>query len=78
MMDLQRFTLTPKAISLIGVVAGFVVMYGFLRGDVSHVWNRLLLTMTFVASVIGFFFPYRHVTRSIVLRTGQDDEVDNL
>ena len=78
MMDLQLFTLIPKAISLIGVVAGFVVMYGFLRGDVSHFWNSPFLVLTILTSVTGFFFPFRGVTQGIVLKTGHDDEVCNL
>jgi hypothetical protein len=46
MTDLRLFTLVHEAISVIGVVAGFVVMYGFVRGDVSHFWNRLFLVLT--------------------------------
>ena len=78
MTDLKRFALVHEAISVIGVVAGFVVMYGFLRGDVSHFWNRLLLVLTILTSGTGFFFPFRGVTRGIVLKTGHDDEVGNL
>jgi hypothetical protein len=71
MTDLQLFTLIHEAISVIGVVAGFVVMYGFLRGDdVSHFWNRLFLVLTILTSVTGFFFPFRGVTQGIVLKTG--------
>jgi hypothetical protein len=75
MTDLRLFTLVHEAISVIGVVAGFVVMYGFLRGDVSHFWNRLFLVSTLLTSVTGFFFPFRGVTRGIVLKTGHDDEI---
>lgn len=78
MTDLQLFTLVHEAISVIGAVAAFVFMYGFLRGDVSHFWNRPFLVLTILTSVTGFFFPFRGITRGIVLKTGHDDEVGDL
>ena len=78
MTDLQLFTLIPKVISLIGVIAGLVAMYGFLRGDVSYFWNRLFLVLTILTSVTGSFFPFRGVTRGIVLKTRHDDDAGHL
>jgi len=78
MTDLKRFTLVHETISANGVVAGLVVMYGFLRDDVSPFWNRLSLVLTNSTGVTGFFFPFRGVTRGIVLKTRHDNEVDNL
>jgi hypothetical protein len=78
MTDLKRFTLVHEPISGNGVVARFVVMYGFVRDDISPFWNRLSLVSTSLTGVTGFFFPYRGVTQGIVLKTGHDDEVGNL
>ena len=78
MTDLKRFTLVHEPISGNGVVAGFVVMYGFVRDDISPFWNRLSLVLTSLTGVTGFFFPFRGVTQGIVLKTGHDDEVCNL
>jgi hypothetical protein len=78
MTDLKRFALVHEAISVNGVVAGFVVMYGFVRDDVSPFWNRLSLVLTSLTGITGFFFPFRGVTQGIVLKTGHDGEVGNL
>ena len=78
MTDLKLLTVVHEPISVNGVVAGFVVMYGFVRDDISPFWNRLSLVLTSLTGVTGFFFPYRGVTRGIVLKAGHDDEVGNL
>lgn len=64
---MSTFTLIHVAISLIGILAGLVVVYGFLVGKRLPAWNWLFLVMTIATSVTGFFFPFHGITPGIVL-----------
>jgi hypothetical protein len=44
-------------ISLIGIVAGLVVLYGLLTGRPSGAWTALFLATTILTSVTGFPLP---------------------
>ncbi len=44
-------------ISLVGVVAGFVVAQGFLSNRLQKGWNALFLATTIATSVSGFLLP---------------------
>lgn len=63
--DLMTFTRIHVAISLIGIAAGFVVMYGLLTGRRLNGWTTLFLVMTVATSVTGFFFPLHGFTPAI-------------
>lgn len=45
------------ALSLIGIVAGFVVLFGLLSGNASGGWTVLFLAATIFTSVTGFPIP---------------------
>ena len=60
-------TLVHVAISLVGIAAGLVVVYGFLTGPRLKGWNTLFLVMTILTSVTGFFFKFHGITPGIVL-----------
>lgn len=62
---MNAFTLLHVAISLIGILAGFIVVLGLLASKVCHGWNRVFLWMTLATSVTGFFFPFRGITPAI-------------
>jgi hypothetical protein len=64
---MSTFTLIHVAISLIGIVSGLVVVYGFLTGNKLRAWNALFLVMTILTSVTGFFFPFHGITPGIVV-----------
>ncbi len=64
---MSTFTLIHVAISLIGIVAGLVVVYGFLTGARLTAWNWVFLVFTILTSVTGFFFPYHGITPGIVV-----------
>ena len=64
---MSTFTKIHVAISLIGILSGLVVMYGFLVGKRLRGWNALFLVMTIATSVTGFFFPFHGITPGIVL-----------
>ena len=56
-MSLSTFTTVHVIISLIGIAAGFVVLYGMLQGKRLLGWTALFLITTVLTSVTGFMFP---------------------
>jgi len=57
-MILSAFTLFHVALSLIGILSGFVVLGGFLTAKRSNGWTALFLVTTVLTSVTGFLFPF--------------------
>lgn len=66
-MSLSTFTLLHIAISLIAIVAGFVVAGGMLRSRGILGWNAFFLVMTFLTSATGFLFPFERVLPSHIV-----------
>ena len=64
---MSTFTLIHVIISLIGIVTGLIVVYGFLSGKWLPYSNALFLVMTIATSVTGFFFPFKGITPGIIL-----------
>jgi hypothetical protein len=64
---MSTFTLIHVAISLIGILSGLVVVYGFVTGQRLPAWNLVFLVMTIATSVTGFFFPFHGITPGIVV-----------
>jgi hypothetical protein len=64
---MSTFTLIHVAISLIGIAAGLVVVYGFVAGKKLPGWNAVFLLMTILTSVTGFFFPFHGIDPAIVV-----------
>ena len=63
-MAASTFTLVHVMISLVGIVSGFVVIFGLLAGKRLDRWTALFLTSTVVTSVTGFGFPFDHLLPS--------------
>jgi hypothetical protein len=61
-MFLATFTAVHVLISLVGIAAGFVVMYGLVAAKRLDFWTALFLLTTVLTSVTGFFFPVDHFT----------------
>jgi hypothetical protein len=61
-MVLNIFTLFHVLLSLAGIGAGVVVVYGLLESKRFDGWTKIFLTTTVATSVTGFFFPARHIT----------------
>ncbi len=57
-MMLSAFTLFHVALSLVGILSGFVVMGGFLTAKRRNGWTALFLLSTVLTSVTGFLFPF--------------------
>lgn len=64
MSYLLAFTLLHVAISLIAIVAGFVVIYQMLQSRESLPWTKWFLVMTVLTSVTGFGFPVSQILPS--------------
>src|ERR1700674_2352469 len=63
-MTLSTFTLVHVVISLIGIVAGFIVTFGLLAGKRLNGWTALFLLSTVATSASGFGFPFDHLLPS--------------
>lgn len=63
-MTLATFTLVHVVLSLIGIGAGLIMMFGLLQGRPLGGWNTLFLVTTVATSVTGFGFPFDHLLPS--------------
>jgi len=66
-LSLPAFTLVHIAISLIGIAAGFGVLYGFLVSHDSPTWTSAFLLFTVLTSVTGYLFPFEHLLPSHIV-----------
>jgi hypothetical protein len=66
-MSMATFTIVHVIISLIGIIAGFVVFTGFIKAERLDGWNALFLLMTVLTSVTGFMFPNSSVTPAMIV-----------
>ena len=57
-MILAIYTIIHVIISLLGILSGFVVVFGMLTGDPLEGWTAFFLAMTIATSVTGFLFPF--------------------
>ncbi|MCU1338311.1 MAG: hypothetical protein JWO19_3892 [Bryobacterales bacterium] len=64
-MILSAFTMFHVALSLVGIAAGLVVLYGLLVSKRFDGWTTLFLTTTAATSVTGFLFPFHGFTPAI-------------
>lgn len=56
--DIITFTLIHVALSLLGIVAGLVVVGGLLAGRRLDGWTGLFLATTALTNITGFMFPF--------------------
>ena len=54
-MSTATFTLLHVVLSLIGILAGLVVLYGMLQSKRLVGWTTIFLTTTVLTTVTGFF-----------------------
>jgi hypothetical protein len=59
------FTLFHVILSLIGIVAGFVALAGWLAGRLRSGWTAVFLATTIATSLTGFLFPFTVFTPAI-------------
>jgi hypothetical protein len=53
-------TFVHVVLSLVGILSGFVVLFGLLAAKRLDGWTALFLWTTIATSVTGFFFPFHH------------------
>ncbi len=59
---MATFTFVHVVISLVAIVSGFVVLFGFLTNREWEYGTELFLSTTILTSVTGYGFPATHVT----------------
>jgi hypothetical protein len=63
-MSLATFTLAHVIISLIGIIAGLVVMFGMLGSNRQPGLTAIFLLFTILTSATGFLFPFTQLLPS--------------
>jgi hypothetical protein len=66
-LGLTIFTAVHVLLSLIGILAGFVVVYGLNTAKRLDGWTATFLWTTILTSVTGFLFPFHKLLPSHVL-----------
>ena len=66
-MSTETFTLVHVIISLVGIVSGLVVLFGWLARRQLNAWTAIFLASTVATSATGFLFPFHEVTPAIVV-----------
>ena len=67
MSGLAAFTAFHVLLSLVGIAAGFVAVFGLIGGRWLGLWMSVFLWTTILTSVTGFMFPFKGITPGIVL-----------
>jgi len=63
-MSTATYTFWHVLISLVGIVSGLIVVYGFLIGKRLDGLTAVFLTTTVLTSLTGFGFPFEHLLPS--------------
>jgi len=66
-MSLVTYTLVHVAVSLVAILAGFIVVIGMLDAKRMNAWTGLFLSTTVATSVTGFGFPVDHLLPSQIV-----------
>lgn len=61
------FTFFHVLLSLIGILSGFIAVFGMIAGKRLDGWTTLFLVTTALTSITGFFFPFHGLTPGIIL-----------
>ncbi|HTO50271.1 MAG TPA: hypothetical protein VML91_21725 [Burkholderiales bacterium] len=66
-VSLAAFTELHVILSLIGIGAGIVVLFGMLGGKRLPGWTALFLATTVLTSLTGFLFPFQQLLASHIV-----------
>jgi len=66
-MSISTFTLVHVVLSLVGIFAGLVVVFGMLGSKKLEGWTAIFLATTVLTSVTGFFFPFDKILPSHIV-----------
>ena len=64
-LGMTPFTFFHVVLSLVGIAAGFVVLYGWFRSDRMSRWTAVFLLATLATAMTGFLFPLSGFTPAI-------------
>jgi hypothetical protein len=64
---MASLTLVHVLISVIGIISGLIVLFGFLKAKRMDGWNAIFLVTTILTSVTGYFFPFHKLLPSHIL-----------
>lgn len=67
MAPMDTYMLVHVILSLIGIVAGLIVLFGLFGSKLINGWTPLFLAATVLTSVTGFGFPFHGITPAIVV-----------
>jgi len=64
---MTTYTLVHVLISLVGILSGFVVLFGLLAAKPLRGWTALFLATTVATSATGFGFPFERLLPSHIV-----------
>lgn len=64
-LGMTPFTLFHVVLSLVGIVTGLVVLYGWLHASRMSMWTTAFLVSTLATVLTGFLFPFSGFTPAI-------------
>ena len=64
---MTTFTLVHVVLSLVGILSGFVVVFGLIAAKQLKGWTALFLATTVATSLTGFLFPFHKLLPSHVV-----------
>jgi uncharacterized membrane protein SirB2 len=66
-LSVATFTTFHTVLSLVGILAGLVVLFGMFGSKRLPAWTALFLATTVLTSVTGYFFPREHILPSHIV-----------
>jgi hypothetical protein len=66
-LGMTPLTFVHVLLSLVGIFAGFIVMFGMFAAKRLDGWTSLFLLTTVLTSVTGFFFPFHKLLPSHII-----------
>ena len=67
LIPLPEFTLLHVLLSVVGILAGLVVIGGLMSGTLLNGWIGVFLTATILTNATGFFFPFTRILPSHIV-----------
>ena len=62
---MDTYTFVHVLLSLIGIVTGFIVLFGLLTASRMNMWTAIFIVTTLATTLTGFGFPYTGFTPAI-------------
>lgn len=66
-MSISTFTLVHVLLSLVGIVSGFLVVYGMIKGKRFDGGTAIFLVTTVLTDLTGYLFPFEHLLPSHIV-----------